>query len=176
MILVGLGANLVSPDFPTPRDTLLAALARLEAAGAGMQLLSRWYCTAPVPRSDQPWYVNAVAAIDSALGPPELLALLLATERALGRRRGPRNAPRIIDLDLIAYHDVVNGDGPPPLLPHPRMARRAFVLRPLADVAPGWRHPVLDVSVEALCARLPADQAIELLEPAQAPQRAIGGA
>jgi 2-amino-4-hydroxy-6-hydroxymethyldihydropteridine diphosphokinase len=157
-IFIGLGANLPSPRYGAPRATLTAALERLAAAGVRIAARSPWYESAPVPVSDQPWYVNAVARVETALTPEALLALLNQVEEAFGRVRGERNAPRIIDLDIIAYGDLVVRGAAPPLLPHPRMADRAFVLLPLRDIAPGWRHPQLGRSVEALIAALPPDQ------------------
>jgi 2-amino-4-hydroxy-6-hydroxymethyldihydropteridine diphosphokinase len=111
-----------------------------------------------VPISDQPWYVNAVVEAATALAPEALLALLHEVEREFGRVRREVNAARILDLDLLAYGDLVR-DGPgPPVLPHPRLAERAFVLLPLADLRPDWRHPATGESIRALIARLPADQ------------------
>ena len=105
--------------------------------------VSAWYRTAPVPASDQPWYVNAVAEVASGLPADALLAELHAVEAEFGRRRTVPNAARPIDLDLLDYHGEIAAGGPGrATLPHPRMTGRAFVLRPLADVAPDWRHPV----------------------------------
>ena len=126
---------------------------------------SRWYESAPVPLSDQPWYVNGVAEVETELGPERLLALLHEVEAAFGRVRREANAPRTLDLDLIAYGALVRGEeGPPPVLPHPRMAGRAFVLLPLTEILPGWRHPVLGRSAAELAAALPKGQAIRPLQ------------
>ena len=165
-VLIGLGANLQHPCHGGPRATLEAALARLEAPGLRIRARSRWYRSAPVPASDQPWFVNGVAALDTALEPAALLAQLHAVEADFGRRRGRRNAARTLDLDLLDYRGRVSPPGAQPELPHPRMAGRAFVLLPLAEVAPGWRHPVSGLGLEALIAGLPADQQTELLEGA----------
>jgi 2-amino-4-hydroxy-6-hydroxymethyldihydropteridine diphosphokinase len=160
MILIGLGANLPSRDGP-PRRTLEIALERLAARGVETVALSRWYETAPVPVSDQPWYVNAVARVETALDPAALLACLHEIERSFGRLRTVANAPRTIDLDLLAYHDRVEPG--PPRLPHPRLAGRAFVLLPLRDVAPGWVDPVSRTALETLLARLPDGQDTRLM-------------
>jgi 2-amino-4-hydroxy-6-hydroxymethyldihydropteridine diphosphokinase len=157
MILIGLGANLPSARHGEPRATLEAALEALNAEGVTTLARSRWYRTAPVPRSDQPWFVNAVAAVATRRGPAALLALLHDIEARFGRRRGQCNEARPIDLDLLAYGDVVMDEGGL-VLPHPRLHERAFVLLPLAEVAPGWRHPRLGRTVEELIAKLPADQ------------------
>lgn len=161
-ILVALGANLPSERFGGPRETLEAALAELERRGVHVLRRSRWYETAPVPVSDQPWYVNGMAAVETGLGPEALLAVLHAIEAEFGRVRAERNAPRVVDLDLVAYGELVRPGPEAPILPHPRAAERAFVLLPLAEVAPGWRHPGRGETVEALIARLPRDQRIRL--------------
>ncbi len=120
-ILIGLGANLPGRWGP-PRATCEAAVAALEAEGLRVVRRSRWYESAPVPASDQPWYVNGVIAVETGLSPEALLALLHRVEARFGRERRTRNEARVIDLDLLAYGERVN-DGPaPPLLPHPRAA------------------------------------------------------
>jgi len=166
MILIGLGANLPTPGHAGPRETLEAALDRLREAGVAVLAVSPWYRTAPVPASDQPDYVNAVAAVATDLGPRRLLALLHAVEAAFGRVRAARNAARGIDLDLLAYDDVVSDD-PALTLPHPRLAERAFVVRPLADLAARlgvrWHHPASGATIDALIAGLPAEQRAEPL-------------
>ncbi len=124
--------------------------------------VSPWYRTAPVPASDQPWYVNAVAEIETDMSADALLARLHEIEDAFGRVRTVPNAARLIDLDLLDFHGEIAAGGPGrAILPHPRMEGRAFVLRPLADLAPDWRHPHTGAPIQALLAALPADQAIE---------------
>lgn len=165
MILLGLGGNLPHMKFQTPRDTLDAALSELAALGARPTRRSRWYRTAPVPNVGQLWYTNAVAALETDLEPAVLLALLLEIEARFGRKRGARNASRTIDLDLLAYHDHIRaGDAASaePQVPHPRLHERAFVLLPLADIAPSWRHPGLGRSVTELIAALPRERVAEV--------------
>ena len=95
------------------------------------------------------------------MDPAALLALLHRTEAEFGRVRRWRNEARVLDLDLLAYGDLASdGADGGPVLPHPRMADRAFVLLPLAEIAPGWRHPATGQTVEALIAALPIGQAI----------------
>ena len=156
MILIGLGANLPSPEHGPPQATLAAALEALGAHGAKLLRRSPWYESAPVPPSGQPWYVNAVAEVESALSPQALLAALLDVEAGFGRVRGVRNASRTVDLDLLDYRGLVTGPGGKPELPHPRLHERAFVLLPLRDLAPGWRHPARGGTVEALIEALTA--------------------
>lgn len=155
MILVALGANLPDPRGAPPRATLAWAVGRLNALpGMRLHAVSRLWDSAPVPPSGQPRYVNAVAAYAGEAEPEALLAALHALEAEAGRVRGARDAPRTLDLDLLDLNGLVRACAP--VLPHPRLAGRGFVLRPLAEVAPSWRHPVTGASVEALLAALPA--------------------
>jgi len=159
MILIGLGGNLESPRFGPPAATQNEALAVLAASGVRIAARSRRYRTAPVPVSEQPWYVNQVARLETDLAPHALLDLLLETERGFGRVRGIRNAARVLDLDLLDY-DGMRISSPVLTLPHPRLSERAFVLLPLRDVAPDWRYPVTGATIDALIDALPPGQAI----------------
>lgn len=142
MILVAIGSNLPG-QCRTPLATCQAAAAALDMLpGLRLRGLSRWYATAPVPPSGQPDYVNGVAHLSGTIDPAALLVALQAIEARAGRVRGAPNAARTLDLDIIAMGDLVR-TAPDPVLPHPRAHLRAFVLVPLAEVAPGWRHPVL---------------------------------
>jgi len=161
VILIGLGANLPSPRFGDPLATCTAALTALDAAGARPVRVSRWYRSAPVPASDQPWFINGVALLESALPPAGVLALLHEIERDFGRVRRVRDEARVIDLDLLAYGDRVSRPGEVPVLPHPRLGERAFVVLPLAELVPDWRHPVSGLSAKELAARLPPGQHAE---------------
>ena len=154
MILIGLGANLPNPFFGPPPDSLEAALGAMRAAGMGLLGRSRWYRSSPRPPSAQPPYVNGVAIVEYALGPRDLLARLHRIEEEFGRRRSAPNAPRSLDLDLLA-HDrrVIEEDGL--IVPHPRLAGRAFVLLPLREIAPDWRHPATGQVPSELIAALP---------------------
>lgn len=165
MIFIGIGANLASPRFGSPRNACEAALKEVEKQGITLLRRSRWYRSEPVPVSDQPWYINAVAALETDLAPAELLARLHEIEAEFGRVRKVRNEARIIDLDLLAYGTRVSGDGEVPILPHPRLSERAFVVLPLVEIAPDWRHPVSGLSGPELVAALPAGQVTEPDEP-----------
>lgn len=173
MILIGIGANLPSSTCGPPRATCGAALAALAAAGLAIAGRSRWYKSAPVPVSDQPWFVNAVVRVRTALDPARLLTVLAATERAFGRKRGEPNQARVLDLDLLTYGDVVTGPGPADgvgpslILPHPRLQDRAFVLLPMRDVAPDWRHPVSGKGLQEMIRALPAGQKTEVMADAR---------
>lgn len=162
MILIGIGGNLESAQFGPPRDTLTAALAALKEKRIRILTRSGWYRTEPVPRSDQPWFVNAVVSLATELGAKDLLNALQATERQFGRVRGEPNAPRILDLDILDYQGEVM-DTTSLVLPHPRLHERRFVLIPIAEIAPDWRHPILGLTAAQLLAQLSSEQQIERL-------------
>jgi 2-amino-4-hydroxy-6-hydroxymethyldihydropteridine diphosphokinase len=155
MIFLSLGANLPSRRHGAPLETCEAALTALETHGIRVLRRSRWYSSAPVPVSDQPRFVNGVAEIESPLDPDATLALLHEIEAEAGRVRGAPNAARPLDLDLLAWHDLVRVPAAGAILPHPRMAERAFVLLPLAELAPRWTHPVSGAAIAALIEALP---------------------
>lgn len=160
-VFVGAGANLSHPRFGQPRQTLEAAFSELGRRGVTVKRLSPWYGTAPVPVSDQPWYVNVVAEVATRLTADDLLSVLHDVERDFGRVRSLPNAARLIDLDLLDFYGEIASGGPgQATLPHPRMGERAFVLCPLRDLAPNWRHPVTGATIQALVAALPGDQAV----------------
>jgi 2-amino-4-hydroxy-6-hydroxymethyldihydropteridine diphosphokinase len=122
---------------------------------------SSLYRTAPVGKLDQPDFVNAVARLETALAPAELLRMLLAIEQRHGRVRGARNAPRNLDLDLLLYGEAVI-DAPGLQVPHPRMHERAFVLLPLDEVSPGLAIPGRGPVSALLCAA--AGQAVQRMD------------
>ena len=164
-IFIALGANVRGPAGP-PRVTLEAALARLEASGIKIVRRSRWYRSPAWPDPAEPEYLNAVAAIETSLDAGALMQLLHGIEASLGRVRGRPNAPRTIDLDLLDFRGLVEGGSQrdrraQPVLPHPRMHQRAFVLFPLAEIDPGWRHPVSRRAIGDLIAALPGDTRAE---------------
>ena len=166
MILIALGANLPAPDGALPLATCRAAAEALRAfPGLRLQALSPWYSSAPLLRAGapggQPPYVNGVVGLEGWMEPAALLARLHTLEARAGRLRGAVDAPRPLDLDIIAMDALVR-DAPDPVLPHPSAHERAFVLRPLLDVAPEWIHPRLHRGGAELLAALP-EQAVVLL-------------
>ena len=160
MILVAIGSNVAGP-WGTPRQTVEHALAELDRAPLRLVAASQLITTAPMGVHDQPDFVNAVASIETDLDAPQLLAHLHDLELAADRRRSRRWGPRTLDLDLIDHdgriiteHDGVRTRHGLMLLPHPGIAARAFVLGPIAEIAPGWRHPVSGESAAEMLARL----------------------
>ncbi|MFA7275347.1 MAG: dihydropteroate synthase [Pseudobdellovibrionaceae bacterium] len=165
MIYIALGANLPSA-FGCPRETFRRAILEMGKCGVRVLAFSPMYLTAPVPVSDQPWYHNAVIAVQTSLSSRELLGILRGIESFFGRVRVSPNEPRVLDLDILAYHnEIVNM--PDLVIPHPRMEGRAFVLYPLRDIAPGWRHPSSGRVIEQLVAQLTAGQHIRKVEAPQ---------
>ena len=158
MIIIAIGSNLPHPEFGAPIDVCNAAIEAIEAIGCRLLDRSRWFRSAPVPVSDQPDFVNGVISVRTDLKPAELLASLHGIEDRFDRLRSVPNAARTLDLDLIAYDELVNERAGGPLLPHPRMTGRAFVLYPLRDIAPDWRHPALGMPIAERSGGLPDDQ------------------
>jgi 2-amino-4-hydroxy-6-hydroxymethyldihydropteridine diphosphokinase len=163
VILIGIGSNLAAPPATTPRQTAVNALSALPKAAIGLVKCSKWYLSEPLPPSAQPWFVNAVAIVSTSLDARSLLDRLLGVEADFGRVRSVANAARTLDLDLLDYESLLC-DSPRLTLPHPRLHQRRFVLAPLCDVAPGWRHPRLGLSAAELVARLPPGQPVRLLD------------
>jgi len=154
-IFIALGAN-IPFRAGGAAETIVAALSWIERAEVRIEDCSPLYRTRAWPDPSHPSFVNAVARIATARSPRELMQLLHDTETVFGRTRSVRNAPRTLDLDLLDYKGRIE-DGPP-TLPHPRMATRGFVLVPLADIAPDWRHPGSGLTLSRLISALPADE------------------
>lgn len=168
VVLIALGANVPGPA-GSPAESLRAAIARLREIGISDLKVSAFVKTpAYPPESGQPDFLNAVAIGRSARAPHEILEGLHVIERDLGRVRDIPWAARAIDLDLLAVGDIVspewraaaergnrpNEAGGPLILPHPRLHLRRFVLEPLVQIAPDWRHPALGLTARELLARL----------------------
>lgn len=150
-VYVALGANLSSETHGSPRATLEAAVAALADAAVPVLRRSSWWRSAPQPASDQPDFVNGVVEVAAALDPAGLLAALHRIEANFGRVRRERWEARVLDLDLIDYRGRITGpEAPGPVLPHPRAAERLFVLLPLQEIAPDWRHPATGTGIADL--------------------------
>ena len=155
MILIALGSNQSGP-WGNPADTVAWALLCLNRDGLRLRAASRLLTSAPYGKTDQPPFVNAVALVETHLPPLALLHKLHAIEHRAGRRRIRHWGPRTLDLDLLDYHGLVSARHQRPVLPHPGIAERIFVLKPLAEIAPRWKHPRL---------RLPASLLLRRLDP-----------
>jgi len=163
MIYVALGANVPSSAGP-PAVTLRRALEAMPRHGIQVLTVSPFYRSVAWPNPANPPFVNAVAEVKTRLLPGELLKALLAIEKGFGRVRQRSNEPRTLDLDLIDYGGLVS-DAEQLMLPHPRMHERSFVLRPLADIAPAWRHPDTGEGVLTLLGNV-GEAGLERLEDA----------
>jgi 2-amino-4-hydroxy-6-hydroxymethyldihydropteridine diphosphokinase len=156
-VLLGLGANLGDP-----LDQLRTAV-RFLAERMDVLSVSPVYRSEPVGGIGQPEYRNLVVRARTTLPARDLLHLVHEVERSMGRERSTRDAPRTMDVDILTYGPYRLSD-PDLEVPHPRMHERAFVLRPLNDVAPEWRHPVLGLSAAELLARGTGWERVERLD------------
>jgi 2-amino-4-hydroxy-6-hydroxymethyldihydropteridine diphosphokinase len=150
-IFVALGSNLAG-GFPSCQALLDAALARFGSVGLIVVEHSSWWRSAAWPDPAAPDYLNGVTLVETGLAPRQVLAALIGLEADFGRRRGEPNAPRTLDLDLIAFGRLVI-DEAGLTVPHPRAHDRRFVMGPLAQIAPGWVHPLLGETATDLAAR-----------------------
>jgi 2-amino-4-hydroxy-6-hydroxymethyldihydropteridine diphosphokinase len=149
-VYLSLGSNVGDRE-----ANLRAALERLPAAGVRVTRISPIYETEPVEFTEQRWFLNLVAEAETELFPMQLLARLKRIERALGRIRTVPKGPRTLDIDILLYGQAVVRSADLEI-PHPRMAERRFVLAPLADLAPGLRHPVTRQTVRETLEAAPA--------------------
>ena len=150
-IFLGLGSNMGRRQ-DNLRQAIVYLAHRLEVVR-----LSSFYDTAPRDNPDQPRFLNAACLASADITPEALLALLKDIERQMGRRRGPANGPRPIDMDILLYDDkIIDTSGL--IIPHPRLAQREFVLKPLCEIAPDVIHPVLGQTVRQLLRQLEGTQ------------------
>lgn len=153
LVYLALGSNIGD------REANLKQALRLLPPEVAVDKISRLYETAPAYVLDQPSFLNIAVAGKTALSPENLLTYIKNIETEMGRTRELRFGPRRIDLDIIFYNNLTL-DLPGLQIPHPRMVERAFVLRPLADIAPDLAHPALGRTIRELVAALPADDGI----------------
>lgn len=147
-VVLALGANLAG-DYPSLEALLEAALSALPRAGLRLIGRSSWWRSAAWPDPSGPEYLNGVALVETSLTPRAVLDAALAIEARFGRTRAAPNGPRTLDIDLVAYGRRVI-DEPGLKVPHPRAHQRRFVMGPLAEIAPQWRHPLLGETARAL--------------------------
>ena len=159
-LFVGLGANLTPKGFATPQAGCEAALKMLTNLGVETGRISPWYKSAPIPPSDQPWYLNAVAEALTEYDAYTTLTVLHKVEAHFGRVRSIQNAARVLDLDLLDFGGEVHHKSNISL-PHCRMHQRAFVLLPLQDLVVDWVHPEMGVPLKTLIDQLPLGQSIQ---------------
>jgi 2-amino-4-hydroxy-6-hydroxymethyldihydropteridine diphosphokinase len=155
-VYLSLGSNIGNRQ-----SEITGALERLNKLGT-VTVVSSLYETEPVEITHQPWFLNCVLALETELMPRQLLKAILAIEQEMGRRRTQHKGPRSIDIDILLFgNSVVDIAGL--TIPHPAMHERRFVLVPLAEIAPGVRHPVLKKTARELRDALPANEAVRLL-------------
>ena len=163
-VIVALGCN-DKGAWPDCRAALEAAVARFPDEGITVIARSGWWASKAWPDPEDPPFLNGVAVVSTELDPHALLSALSRIEEAFCRQRGALNAPRTLDLDLIAYGRET-GDCDGLILPHPRAEDRAFVMRPLTEIAPAWRHPVSGETARSLGERATVGADASLIFPA----------
>ena len=155
------GSNLKSETYGPPISNCEAAFEQISQNRVDILRQSSWYETVPIPASTQQNFVNGVVAVKTNLDSSQLLDVLLAIEIEMGRQRLVPNAARIIDLDLLSFNaKIIDSDRL--TLPHPRLTERAFVVQPIAEIAPDWRHPISGLLITEILAGL-TDQDIKLI-------------
>ena len=155
---IAMGANLKSDLNLTLKENLEIALNMFQGYDLNILKVSNWYKTQPIPISNQPWFINAVIKISTKKSPKELLETLQTIEKLFGRKRNILNGPRTLDLDIIDYNGLIENNDP--ILPHPRMHIRKFVLIPLQDIEPNWVHPITQKNIKFLIKKQKDDQKI----------------
>ena len=156
-MIIALGSNL-SGQYDSCEALLEAALEAMNGAGFRVVCGSRWWRSASWPDVSKPAYINGVAIVETPFSPEQAIDALHGVEAAFGRSRAELNAPRRLDLDLVAFG---RRSGLNPATPHPRAHERLFVMGPLAEIAPEWRHPILGLTALELAggAKVGADAA-----------------
>ncbi len=153
MILIGVGSNMPGP-WGAPEETVIRVPLELDRGPVRVARVSSPLRTTPFGMTDQPAFTNAALAIETDLPPAALLSHLQALERRAGRHRGIRWGPRTLDLDLLDYRGLVREEPSGLVLPHPGIAERPFVLIPLIQIAPEWRHPVTGLTAAQMLAKV----------------------
>ncbi len=157
-VYLGLGSNLGDRE-----GNIAEALRRL-SEGVSIERVSSLYETEPVGYEEQPWFLNAVCEGETELDAEELLRFVKGIEEEMGRKESVRWGPRIIDIDILLYDDIVL-ETPELTIPHPRLHRRRFVLVPLAELAPELVHPLLGLTVRELLERARSGEEVRAFKP-----------
>jgi len=157
LIYIGIGSNLTGLKQETPLYNCQKAIIYLKKE-VKVKKISSWYQSQPIPISNQPWYVNGIAEIETKKNPIHLLNFLIKIEKIFGRIRKKRNESRIIDLDIVDYKNQIISLKERLYIPHPRMHKRAFVLLPLQEINPLWVHPVNNIIISSLIKKLDKKQ------------------
>ena len=141
MILIAIGSNLRSSLYGMPENNCIEVI-KILRKHFFISNISNFYKTEPIPKSNQPWYVNAAIEIKTNLKPKDIIERLFFIENHFGRKRKQKNEARVIDLDLLCYGSL-KINKPNLTIPHPRLHLRKFVMKPICDINPMWRHPIL---------------------------------
>ncbi len=175
MILIGLGSNLTTQKYVSSKYVLEAALEAFSKYNIFIVTKSKFYETEPIPKSDQPWFVNAVVSVKTGHNALELLNILHEIEQSLGRVRRDKWEARVIDLDLLCYDEQIYPNlaewriasktplQDKPVIPHARLHERNFVLIPIIDISRDWIHPVLNKNVLNLLKDRQSDEIVRVL-------------
>jgi 2-amino-4-hydroxy-6-hydroxymethyldihydropteridine diphosphokinase len=166
VVYLSLGSNIGARE-----DNLHAAIAALPGAGVEVRRVSSFYETEPVDYLEQAWFLNCVVKADTELSALVLLRALRGIESKMGSKKLIAKGPRLIDIDILLYGQETI-DTPELQVPHPRMTQRRFVLVPLAEIAPGLRHPAWTGTVEQLLAETPDKSKVQLVEPTETKENA----
>ncbi len=164
MIFLALGSNLTSA-YGTPRETVAAVIAALPQYGFDIRQTASLYESEPLYGLNQPWYINTVIGVATKFSSAIAIQTLLKLEAEFGRVRFASNTSRTIDIDVIDWHGQIIDTGDL-IVPHPRLQERNFVLLPLQELAPDWRHPLLNITIDQLITDLPLTTKIRKLTDA----------
>lgn len=160
MILIAIGSNLESSTYGSPKENCIAAINILKKK-FNVQSISKFYKTEPIPKSEQPWFVNAVIEVRTKLSPTDILKTLLSIESDFKRTRKNKNEARVIDLDLISYDNQIIKSREL-TIPHPRMHLRKFVIKPICDINENWEHPKLKKKASIILKELAKQQIMSI--------------